>query len=552
MASTNSIPPEEERDSPSLSHQINACIASNHTTLNRLILDRLPRAVPPHTDNPSTYLTGLLHIGAVYIAFESLWQNLIGIHSEIAPIPYTFPFHSSSSPDHHHNDNNDTITTPPPLPRTRRVLEQVYTPTLLRAPRIKADIQAMTGWPDHIFQQQLLLAAATTTTHLGSFTHHIHATVAAKPHVLLAYAYTLYLALLSGGTYIRAELRALEPTGFWDAVPAPVLPGRVACWPEGRQQRQQRDSNDDEDEGEEEERRRLPLDFLDFDHDPCLSAAHRKQQTKRLKADFKARFAVADALLTEAERRDVVMEAGGIFRRLEGVVAQLDLLFANEGEEEDAATTTTVPAAVVVGKTLGGRLRDSIALAKGRWLFRARPRSRGSSTAAVAAVAQQGRSARGEGEEVDARAEGQAAREYYDGDDDDDNDQLGRNAVVPREGFRPIRYDDGEGPRLHSRAAAATAAHRGDDDEGAKGVGKNSNVRHRGFDGASDFTCCPMSRREPAVVPVQKSGDGARGYAVYALVSNFVVWGGVVGMFLAWWWVRCEEEGGLRRYGVGM
>lgn len=517
MASTKHTPPEEG-GSPSLSHQINASVVSSHTTLNRLILDRMPRAVPPHTDNPSTYITGLLHIGAVYIAFESLWQNLLGIHSEIAPIPYIFPFNPDQQQQQH--DEIPQITA-----RTRRVLEQAYSATMLRAPRIKADVQAMTGWPDHVFEQQL--RSAGMSGRLGKFTLHIRDAVNAKPHLLLAYAYTLYLALLSGGSYIRTELMYLD-RDFWEATPTPVMPGLVECRPEkGRwPQRRQGESEDDD---EDDVSRRLPLDFLDFD--PPLGANPR-QQTKLLKSDFKARLATADALLADRERSDIVAEAGLIFQHLEGMVAQLDKVF-----DAPSAPAKTYAARALGG--VGGRLRDSIAIAKGR-LLRTRRKSSGSSvvTATLPALANEegsgteSRSSRpssvseGSGVAKDAAQARGTRAEQVSGEQG--AGLLARDAVVPHEGFRTIRYSS-DLAKPDRRAMSSYNSSK---------TGKDVNTPHS-FDGASD-SCCPMSRGSA----VMKSA-AAPDFALYAIVSNLVLLGGVMGVFIAWMWVRHGDGNGL-------
>ncbi|KAJ4420454.1 hypothetical protein N0V82_004331 [Gnomoniopsis sp. IMI 355080] len=514
MASTTS----EEGRTASLSHQINASIASSHTTLNRLILGRMPRAVPPHTDNPSAYITGLLHIGAVYVAFESLWQNLLGIHSEIAPIPYSFPF---NSPDQQQQqDESPKITA-----RTRRVLEEAYSPTMLRAPRVKADVQAMTGWPDHVFEQQL--RAAGTSGRVGKLTLHIRDVVNAKPHLLLAYAYTLYLALLSGGSYIRTELMYLD-RDFWEATPTPVMPGLVECRPENsRMRRSRQGGGQDEDEDDElGAERRLPLDFLDFD--PPLGANPR-QQAKMLKNEFKARLAEADALLTEPERGEIVAEAASIFQHLEGMVAQLDKVF-----DGPKVTHGTSYAHRAMGG-VGARLRDSIAIAKGR-LLRTRRKSSGSYvvTAMVPALTEQD-----DANEMDPKLSrpssvsdgssggkeaAQSGRVYAQHEKKED-DLLARDAVVPHEGFRTVRYGSDLARPLDNRKGAANIPCR-------SRMALNNAPPHGSFDGASDMGC-PMSRG-----PAMKLSSTSPDYALYAIVSNLVLLGGVMGVFIAWLWVR--------------
>ncbi|KAF3760302.1 heme oxygenase-like protein, partial [Cryphonectria parasitica EP155] len=337
-------------DPRSLAHQINVAIASSHTKINRLILDRMPRAVPPHTSNPSAYITGLIHIGAVYIAFESLWQSILGIHSDIAPVPYVFPF--SADPCQH--DETPQITE-----RTRQILEEAYWPNMVRVDRIKADIRAMTGWPAHVIDEQI--RSAGTSGRLGKFTLHVRDSVLAKPHLLLAYAYSLYLALLSGGSYIRAELLCLKPQ-FWHETPTPIRPHMVGCRPQhassaGRERLSTFEDNSSI---------KIPLDFLDFD--PPLGE-HPRQQCKELKAEFKTRFARAEQLLAGPERQDIVEESAAIFHHLEGVVGQLDAIFGtSQAQGFGGQKASHAPTYSTRVSNIGSRLRDSIAIAKVRLL----------------------------------------------------------------------------------------------------------------------------------------------------------------------------------------
>lgn len=383
---------------------------------------------------------------------------------------------------------------------------------MLRAPRVKADVQAMTGWPDHVFEQQL--RAAGTSGRVGKFTLHIRDAVNAKPHVLLAYAYTLYLALLSGGSYIRTELMYLD-RDFWEATPTPVLPGLVECRPEKSRmwrRRQEGSQDEDEDDGLDAERR-LPLDFLDFD--PPLGANPR-QQAKILKNEFKGRLAEADALLTEPERHDIVAEAASIFQHLEGMVAQLDKLC-------DGPTTT--PGSTHAHRAMGGvgaRLRDSIAIAKGR-LLRTRRKSSGNSivTAMVPALVEDDASGIETRSSRFSSVSGGLGGDKEAAQSEKDSNILARDAVVPHEGFRTVRYGS-DLVKPDRKAAKIHCRNRMDPDA------------PHSFDGASDMGC-PMSRG-----PVRKTT--APNYALYAIVSNLVLLGGVIGVFVAWLWMRHGER----------
>lgn len=507
MADNIEIQPEAE--SRSLAHSINTAIASSHTKINRLILDRMPHAVPPQVDNPSAYITGLLHIGAVYIAFESLWQNIIGVHTEIAPLPYTYPFvndSNTSSPGLSH------VPAPPQVTeRARYTLETAYWPNMLRADRVKADIRAMTGWPAHVVDEQL--RSAGTTGALGVFLVHIKDAVDDRPHVLLAYAYSLYLALLSGGSYIRTELMYLTAE-FWLAVPDPVRPGMVPCTrgPGDEPERLKRHSTFECDPGQhglagEDPSITLPLSFLDFD--TPLGHENPRQRAKDLKAEFKQRFSNAERGLTELERRDIVAESVIIFDHLEAVVGQLDKICgsgADATQQGKSRRQTTKAEPQPAG--IGSRLRDSIAIAKGR-LLRTMKRSSGVSGSVTATTAATSTSS-----PTDAH--------------------LARDAIVPGEGFRTIRYgDDSSQPDAEAQSARReVGGNDGTADDYQGRVGRESQA-------------CPISRSptRPANQSLAMVGNTGRwpGNALYAVVSNAAVLFGIAVAFAAYLYIRRRD-----------
>lgn len=501
-------------DSKSLAHQINTAISSSHTKINRLILDRMPKAVPPQTDNPSKYITGLLHFGAAYIAFESLWQNILGIHTEIAPIPYTYPFTIDTS---HHGE------TPKVTERTRHILEVAYWPTMLRAARIKADIQAMTGWPSHVVDEQIRLVG--TSGRLGKVLLHAQDAINAKPHLLLAYAYCLYLALLSGGSYIRTELMYIK-SDFWHATPTPVKPNMVEC--EKRPGLDRGSFVTDMPIAElagNESPTKLPLEFLDFD--PPLGENPR-QQTKQLKAEFKRRFAEASQALTDPERRDIVRESVNIFQNMEAIIGQLDKTCGSSQVKDHMHKGTKPPALSSRSNNLGSRLRDSIAIAKGRFL-RTRTRSSGSSvTATVPTVVEDAATDPSTIESSRPSSTSSSSGEFRDIDKSLPYESpLARDAVIPEDGFRAIRY----GSEL-ARPDRSPRPRSSDAEKGAL-------AHPHGFDGASaDIECCPIFRGTNSIAKESPTQVDGPNYALYAMISNFVVLIGIAIVFAAYLYVR--------------
>lgn len=509
-----------EGDAKSLAHQINTAITSSHTKINRLILDRMPKAVPPQADNPSKYITGLLHFGAAYIAFESLWQNIIGIHSEIAPIPYTYPFAGQAN----HDDKAPQVTE-----RMRHILEVAYWPTMLRAARIKADIHTMTGWSAHVIDEQI--KSVGTSGRLGKTLLHTQEAVNAKPHLLLAYAYCLYLALLSGGSYIRTELMYIG-SDFWQATPSPVKPNMIECQKCRSPDESTRHDSSGTDNmviglASDSLPSKLPLEFLDFD--PPLGDNPR-QHTRELKTEFKRRFAEAARDLTEPERKDIVKEAVNIFQNMEGVITQLDKT-CGSSQGQDRGSKLVQPQMLSPRSSgFGSRLRDSIAIAKGR-LLRTRRRSSGSSITATVPIPFDEKS-------TDHSTNGSSKPSSFSSSSGESRDvdkspsqesPLFRDAVVPGTGFRTIRY----GNNL-ARPDRSPRARSGDAEKGAAAA------HPHGFDGAlADIESCPIFRStNPTVATDVLKRDEAPNYALYAMISNFVVLFGVAMMFATYLYVR--------------
>ncbi|KAI3391163.1 hypothetical protein diail_7810 [Diaporthe ilicicola] len=495
MADNTELPPAGE--SRSLAQSINTAILSSHTKINRLILDRMPHAVPPQADNPSTYITGLLHIGAIYIAFESLWQNILHVHTDIAPVPYAYPFRKPgdpSDPDHRHGIQPLLETD-----RSRHALEMAYWPNMLRAARVKADIRAMTGWSAHEVDEQL--RSAGTTGALGTFIAHIEEAISSRPHLLLAYSYSLYLALLSGGSYIRAELMYLR-AGFWMAVPDPIRPGMVPCNREPEEPEKLRRHSTSECDStphglaKEDPSITLPLSFFDFD--TPIGQENPRQQFKDLKAEFKRRFADASGGLVDSEWQDIIAESVAIFEHLEAVVRQLDEICGG-GAEEALQGKTQGRAAKGVSPSshqpqprplgIGSRLRDSIAIAKGRLLRKVR-KSSGVGAPNTGTTYPPGLSESSKRLLDSSDGVSKALQE------DEREANLARDAVLPGEGFRTIRYDDDQQPDT-------------DFNVGRHGTGGNDGASddYRGSMGPGSKVC--LIFRSPAVPANKNPGTSA-------------------------------------------
>ncbi|KAI0009018.1 hypothetical protein F4779DRAFT_406519 [Xylariaceae sp. FL0662B] len=326
----------EETATRSLGDYINAATRPIHTKLNKLIIYRLPLALPPQSEDASKYVSGLLHITPIYMTFESLWQNILD-----SPAPAeessTEDIHVCDACDPAEDDKSATLdvhTTPdapdPPhrpvvCTRIRSVLAHLHLEGLARSEALQQDLAALTGWSNRTLAEQLRENAASPV--LGDFLAHTRRSVAARPHVLLAYAWVLYLALFSGGRFVRASLERVEP-GFWTPASATSTSTSPSPSPPNTAKQQQKQTR--------------PLRFFRFD---------TRDDGEDLKMAFKARVAESEALLAPRERDDVALEARRIFEFMVRVVAELDEVC---GTDEEA------------GRLLRTRSRDSVTVERER------------------------------------------------------------------------------------------------------------------------------------------------------------------------------------------
>lgn len=156
---------------------------------------------------------------------------------------------------------------------------------LWRSAAIKADL-------DHLSKvlDINLDAANSPSTLTKDLTDHILDITTAKPHTLIAYSWIMYMAIFSGGRWVREQLAQAGPS-FWQTPEtqegrfggsAHPVPGFSLFYFEG-----ERDGED-------------------------------------VKAEYKARLEYAEKLLTTRERDEVVREAHVIFERCIQLVVELD------------------------------------------------------------------------------------------------------------------------------------------------------------------------------------------------------------------------------------
>lgn len=235
----------------SLGEEINAATRSHHTALNQLLLRLLPLALPPHTSSPHLYSHGIAHFLPIYTEFESSFRLLLS---------------------HHH------------------LLRRIYTPALERSARLQYDLECL-GARIHPNPNNLTISngnAYTPATHrsLCTFTSHIRSTLAAKPHLMLAYTWVFYMALFSGGRYMRVKLHDAGDD-FWAHSSIKNKSAKI----------------------------NPPLRFWHFDGE---------SDGEDLKANFKTRVQLLESALSASERSEIVAEAAHIMTQLLALVHEIE------------------------------------------------------------------------------------------------------------------------------------------------------------------------------------------------------------------------------------
>ncbi|KAF2185836.1 heme oxygenase-like protein [Zopfia rhizophila CBS 207.26] len=270
----------------SLPGEINAATRTLHTNLNRLVTSRLPLGLPPHTPDPTLYTTGLLHFAHIYLTFESLWADQLPALSN----PPTSPLLSFLLVDPWDASESSS---PPPSPRMLEFLQTIRPKGLARSGRLKRDLEMLTGF--HGTDLSVLLSQFPGQK-VQEYCTHIRKVVREKPHVLVAYAWCFYMAVFSGGRWIRSEL----------------FKGGEEFWRSGTLINGKGRSRDDETVVSLEEK---GLSFWHFDG---------VADGEDIKAEFKRRLGAAEDLFTPQERADVIEEAKEVFKFSAGLVQELD------------------------------------------------------------------------------------------------------------------------------------------------------------------------------------------------------------------------------------
>ena len=291
-----------------LSQRINAAAANHHKSLNQHITSLLPLCLSSSCSDPTKYVEGMSYILLIYDTMEEAFRSL------------------RATPYNESNDNEQIVA----------ALKALYIPQIERTHRLRSDLDILR----HRFSfesSNVLEVMKRKHSILAIFIQHIKAAIATKFYILLAYNWTFYMALFSGGRYIRRKLKRAGP-GFWSAQPAAdhetntmvsheevrgakmilreLLDKKVldeATYEEQTKKQNERRSNkcllEDAEEKEEE-----ALSFWHFEGD---------QDGEDIKADFKRRFASVEGYLNEEEKQEIVEEGVFVMESMHFIVQEI-------------------------------------------------------------------------------------------------------------------------------------------------------------------------------------------------------------------------------------
>ena len=169
-------------------------------------------------------------------------------------------------------------------------LKKLWIPELERAGRLRGDLERLCK-SGRLESDTTAEAEAEAGPKSQALIRHIEEVTGRKPHLLLAYTWLLYMALFSGGRYIRARLREAGAE-FWTG-------------------------GESEKGGDIDE----VLSFWTFEGEG---------DEEDIKADLKQRFAEMEGCLNGKEREEVVQEATYIMDTMVGVVEEIAEIVGEE------------------------------------------------------------------------------------------------------------------------------------------------------------------------------------------------------------------------------
>lgn len=277
--------------SPSIniSDAINTATRQRHAVLNRLIIERLPLALPPRDSDPAKFGQGIAAFARIYFNFEQVWQ-------EIA-------------------ESAGSIDAPNVSPETRRLqwLATLRPPGLTRTERLGLDIRYIKDCTGTEIDK---CSAAQERIF-----RRMRRSLRKRPHTLVAYAWVMYMALFSGGRWIRQLLIRAGPE-FWRCAEAN---NATAVSSHEKQLASPHETRG--------------FSFLSFDDG---------NDGAGIKAEFKRRLTEAEAILSDRERKDIIRAAQKLFDDCITLVGILDREVVRQDSIETRSWRTLSEVAVSV------------------------------------------------------------------------------------------------------------------------------------------------------------------------------------------------------------
>jgi heme oxygenase len=258
---------------------------SHHVVLNRLITSRLPFGLPPHTSGPEVYVAGISQFAEVFYAFEELWDQITGVDGNNTALEDTWEALDEQYPNGAAVDLLSFLRTLRPH-------------GLVRSARIRKDLAYLQNLKDG----EESIREREKSKAVEAFVAHIRSTVQENPHLLVAYAWTLYMAIFSGGRWVRAQLCSAGED-FWTSSSSTAKVNT-----------------------DNKEKDKFSLKELKVYEPLGLSFWFFPTETdgEDIKSEFKRRLQDGEHILTPAQRDEIVKESRDIFDRFQDMVADLD------------------------------------------------------------------------------------------------------------------------------------------------------------------------------------------------------------------------------------
>ncbi|KAJ5110656.1 hypothetical protein N7532_001191 [Penicillium argentinense] len=244
--------------------QLRKAIKEPHAAIHRLNLSRIALCLPPQVHEPYLYKLGISRYAELYYGLEEAWVSCMD-----DPADWICDWSDEIALD-------EVFAVADDKHRVQRLLRLLYIPELPRTRVLDADLCLLRSLSpcDQV---------SVSENVWGEIRKDIFQRIMQKPHLLVAYTWILYSAILFGGREIRSQLLKAGPE-FWGLSVTDFASSRTPA----------------------------PLSFWNIDDDIAV------------RARFRHRIARADRLLTNQERQDVLDESAEIFRIFELLTRALD------------------------------------------------------------------------------------------------------------------------------------------------------------------------------------------------------------------------------------